>query len=55
MKVVRTNEEIERVENWAVEGADAGGRYSGMSYEFGILDLLYWLRGDNDQAPDQDG
>ena len=55
MKVVRTDDEIWRVEKWAKEGADAGGRCYGMSYELGILDLLEWLRGDSNQAPDQDG
>ena len=53
MDVVRTEDETARVENWAVEGVDAGSHYPGMSYEQGILDTLQWLRGDSDHAPDQ--
>ena len=52
MHVVRTEDEIARVENWAIEGFDEGTRYPGMSYEQGIMDTLLWLRGDNDHAPD---
>lgn len=33
MKIVRTETEIVRVENWAVEGIDEDTRYPGMSYE----------------------
>lgn len=54
MQVVRTEIEIDRVENWAVEGIDEGSRYPGMSYEQGILDTLAWLRGDSDTAPDEE-
>jgi len=54
MIVVRTDDEIARVENWAVEGVDYGSRYHGMSYEQGICDILQWLRGDSDVAPDDD-
>lgn len=53
MKVVRTEVEIARVENWAVEGVDEGTRYPGMGYEQGIVDTLAWLRGDSDTAPDE--
>ena len=52
MKIVRTETEIVRVENWAVEGIDEDTRYPGMSYEQGIVDTLAWLRGDSDTAPD---
>lgn len=53
MEVVRDEDEIARVENWAVEGVDEGTRYPGMSYEQGIVDMLARLRGDNDIAPDE--
>ena len=53
MKTIRTETEIARVENWAVEGIDEGTRYPGMSYEQGIVDILTWLRGDTDVAPDE--
>ena len=54
MDVVRTEDEIARVENWAVDGINEGSRYPGMSYEQGIQDTLMWLRGDNDHAPDDE-
>lgn len=53
MNIVRTEEQIARVENWAFQGIDQGTRYPGMSYEQGINDLLDWLRGDSDVAPDE--
>lgn len=52
MQIVRTDQEIARVENWAFAGLDEGTRYAGMSYEQGLIDMLEWLRGDNDVAPD---
>jgi hypothetical protein len=54
MKVIRTDDEIERVEAWAMEGQEqvAGSRYSCMTYEDGMLEILQWLRGDIDAAPD---
>ncbi len=54
MQVVRTETEIARVENWAVEGIDESTHYPGMSYEQGIVDVLAWLRGDNDTAQDDE-
>ena len=54
MNIARTNEEIARVENWAVEALDEGSRYPGMSCEQGIMDMLMWLRGDSEHAPDQE-
>jgi hypothetical protein len=54
MKIVRTDDEIWRVEKWAGEGVAKGSRYSGMSYEEGILETLRWLRGDQQEAPDQE-
>lgn len=54
MDVVRTEDEIGRVENWAVEGFNNGSRYPGMSYEQGVMDAIQWLRGDNDHAPDDE-
>ena len=54
MQIVRTETEIARVENWAVEGIDESTHYPGMNYEQGILDVLAWLRGVNDTAPDEE-
>lgn len=54
MNCIRTDEEIGRVESWAVlaEG-DGGSNYPGMTYEQGVLDTLCWLRGDREDAPDE--
>ena len=54
MNIVRNKEEIDRVENWAAEGFDHGSHYPGMSYEQGVMDVLAWLRGDSNHAPDED-
>lgn len=54
MNCVRNDEEIARVEDWAAEGIHEGGRYSGMSYEQGILDTILWIRGDSENAPDEE-
>lgn len=48
--VVRTENEINRVQNWADEGSNEGSRYPGMSYEQGIIDALSWLCGDDDKS-----
>ena len=42
-KIVRTNEEIADVENWAAEGEDSGSHFPGTSYENGLLAMLRWL------------
>ncbi len=52
--IVRTQAEIDEQVNWAVEGQDKGGRYPGMSYEDGILEMYRWLIGDNDDKPNQE-
>lgn len=54
MEIVRTETEIDRVLNWAAEGVEQGTRYSGMSYEQGILDICDWLTGHSGVAPDED-
>ncbi|MDE5879924.1 MAG: hypothetical protein K2G99_07925 [Desulfovibrio sp.] len=54
MSIVRTEQEVNRVANWAYQGIDEGTRYPGMSYEQGLVDMLGWLTGDNDHAPDED-
>lgn len=55
MNIVRSEEEIARLENWAAKGFDEGSHYPGMTYEQGIMDTLSWLCGDNDVAPDEEG
>lgn len=53
-KIVRTPEEIDRVYQWAQEGAAEGGRYSGQNFEEGIIELIDWLYGNSNHAPDED-
>lgn len=53
-KIVRTEEEIDRVYQWAQEGVVEGGRCPGQSYEDGIIELIDWLRGLSSHAPDAD-
>lgn len=54
MKIVRTEAEVKRVVDWAMEGIQQGTRYAGMSYEQGIQDMCDWLTGHSDHAPDED-
>lgn len=54
MDIVRAEHEVNRVANWAYMGIDEGTRYPGMSYEQGLVDMLDWLTGDSDRAPDED-
>jgi hypothetical protein len=49
-QMVRSDEEIRRVEQWAVEGSEHS-HYPGQSYEDGIIATLEWLRGDTDEDP----
>lgn len=51
---IRNDEEIDRVLQWAIDGNAKGTRYAGMSYESGLIDMLDWLTGITDVAPDQD-
>lgn len=49
-EIVRTDDEIKRVLNWAREGQERGSHYRGMKYEDGLLDMLDWLT-DRDADP----
>lgn len=51
-EIVRTQEEIDRVLNWAHKGREKGSHFPGMSYEDGILATIDWLTGYDDEAPD---
>lgn len=54
-KIVRSQTEIERVQNWAIGAMDSGNsKFPGMSYEEGILATLDWLFGMIDDAPDDE-
>jgi hypothetical protein len=56
MEIVRTDEEIEKLEAWASEGiyGPGGSHYSGQSYEEGIIAALDWLSGRRDESPAND-
>ena len=51
MDIIRTEEEIDRLEAWAAEGQTNGTHYSGMYYEDGIRETLDWLFGRSDTSP----
>jgi hypothetical protein len=51
MEIVRSEDEIDRLESWAADGQDNGTRYFGMSYEDGIRDTLDWLYGRRIESP----
>ena len=52
--IVRTEEEISEVINWAFDGINDGSHFSGESYEQGIIDMYDWLIGNQDHRPDED-
>ena len=52
----RSKEELGRVRTWAEEHIIAEeSRYPGMTYEEGVRDVIAWLEGDMDEAPDEEG
>lgn len=54
MNIVRTDDEVSRVMNWAEAGINTDSRYPDLSYEQGVFDALMWLYGSSDIAPDED-
>jgi hypothetical protein len=50
-EIKRTDAEIDRVLNWAVEGEQDGSHYRGMNYEQGINAFAAWLFGDVEDDP----
>ena len=49
-KIVRTQEEIDKLIEWAEEGRN-NSHYRAMSYEQGILAMYKWLIGEEDEDP----
>jgi hypothetical protein len=49
-EIVRTDEEIQKVLDWARDGQERGSHYRGMKYEEGIRDMFDWLT-DRDTDP----
>lgn len=52
MKIVRSEEEIRRVLEWA-NSIPVYAEYGDRSYEMGVKDVLDWIIGDTDVAPDE--
>lgn len=52
MKIVRTEEQIARVEAWAGRNLGDKARYDNPCYEQGVIDTLEWLRNETQYAPD---
>lgn len=51
MIVIRTTEEIDAVLAKAQNGVDDGGKYCGMLFEEGILEMFDWLVGNHNESP----
>lgn len=50
---MRTNAEIERVQQWALEAIEnQEPHYPDIGYEEGVLDAIAWMQGDNERSPD---
>lgn len=54
MEVVRTDKEIEKVLDKAIDGVAKGSKYPGMSFEEGVREMYDWLTGDQDEPPLED-
>lgn len=52
-KLIRSDDEIDRVLNWAVARVKEDSRQPGESYEDGIIIMLNWLTGEFNVAPDE--
>ena len=52
MKIIRTEEQIARVEEWAGRNLGDKCRYEHPNYEQGVIDTLEWLRGETEYGPD---
>ena len=50
--IIRSEDEINRVLNWADEGVEDGSKFPGQSYESGIKAMYEWLVGDTEDVPD---
>ena len=51
MDVVRTEDEINALEDWCFEAEEEGTNYHGMTYEQGIRDAIDWLRDADVEGP----
>ena len=54
MIVIRSDEEIDALENESVEHTNFGTKFRGMSYEDGIIAALRWLREEDAPQPMSD-
>jgi len=53
-KIVRSTSEIEAVYGEAMNAESEGSKFSGMTYEQGIIAMLDWLTGRTDSNPMED-
>ena len=51
--VKRTDEEIEKLEQWCFEAEDNGPHYASMTYEQGIRDAIDWLFHDGENPNEE--
>ncbi len=54
MEIVRSKEEFADLYNRAVEAADGGSKWPGMSFEEGVLATLRWLEEEEEVDPLED-
>lgn len=52
MKIIRSEAQISRVEEWAGRNLNGRARYDTDCYEQGVIDTLEWLRGETEFGPD---
>ena len=54
MIIVRAEDEINEVLNWAAKGEDEGSKFPGASFEEGVRAAIEWITGQSDNRPDQE-
>lgn len=52
--IMRAEDEINEVLNWAAKGEDEGSKFPGMSFEQGVRAGIEWIMGESDVRPDQE-
>ena len=50
----RSQEEVDRVLNWADDALESGTRYHGETFEAGVAQGIRWVIGDSNEPPDSD-
>ena len=47
----RTEEQVQKLMEWAASGVEKGSHYPNLSFEEGILHTVLWLDGDCEHGP----